>query len=145
MLNHAAPNYKNSHPLVITLRLSLYPDRTLGERIEKWRLEQGLFQVGLAKRIGVNEMTIVNWEKGKTKPTKKNMQKINAIMEFEPPPTLRRDDEILEPFQKSLQGLGKDYGVGGLLQIIVKALEKKGGGEMQKLPVREGEFWAEPT
>ena len=30
----------------------------------------GLFQVDLAKRIGVSEMTIVNWEKGKTKPTR---------------------------------------------------------------------------
>ena len=35
MLNRAAPNYKNPHPLVITLRLSLYPDQTLEERIKK--------------------------------------------------------------------------------------------------------------
>jgi hypothetical protein len=28
--NHAAPNYKSSHPLVISIRLSLYPDETLG-------------------------------------------------------------------------------------------------------------------
>jgi len=72
MLNRAAPNYKNPHPLVITLRLSLYPARTLVECIKKWRLEQGLLQKDLAKRIGVSEMTIVNWEKGRTKPTKKN-------------------------------------------------------------------------
>jgi len=39
MLNRAVPNHKNSRPLVITLRLSLYPDRTMGERIKKWRLE----------------------------------------------------------------------------------------------------------
>ncbi len=32
---HAAPNYKKSHPLVITLLLSLHPDRTLGERIKE--------------------------------------------------------------------------------------------------------------
>jgi DNA-binding XRE family transcriptional regulator len=29
-----------------------------------------LFQRDLAKRIGVNEMTMVNWEKGRTKPIK---------------------------------------------------------------------------
>jgi len=69
LLNRAAPNYKNSHPLVIPLRLSLYRDRTLGERIRKWRLERALFQRDLAKIIGVDEMTIVNWEKGGTKPT----------------------------------------------------------------------------
>jgi DNA-binding XRE family transcriptional regulator len=30
-------------------------------------LERGLFQVDLAKMVGVNEMTIVNWEKGRTR------------------------------------------------------------------------------
>ncbi len=77
--NHAVPNYKNSHPLVITLRLSLYPDQTLGDRIKKWRLEQGLFQVDLAKRVGVSEMTVVNWEKGKTKPIKQIFERLEKI------------------------------------------------------------------
>jgi DNA-binding XRE family transcriptional regulator len=80
MLNRAAPNYKNSHPLVVTLRISLYPDTTFGERIKKWRLERGLFQRDLAKIIGVDEMTIVNWERGRTKPTKKNLDRIKAIL-----------------------------------------------------------------
>jgi DNA-binding XRE family transcriptional regulator len=77
-LNRAAPNYKNSHPLVVTLRISLYPDTTLGERIKKWRLEQGLFQRDLVKMVGMNEMTIVNWENGRTKPTRKNLGKIGG-------------------------------------------------------------------
>jgi len=47
--------------LVVTLRLPLYPDQNLGERIKKWRLKWGLFQVGLAKKVGVSEMTMVNW------------------------------------------------------------------------------------
>jgi len=80
MLNRAVPNYKNSHPFVITLRLSLYRDRTLGERIKKWRLEQGIFQRGLARMIGVNEMTIVNWEKERTKPTRKNLERIKRVL-----------------------------------------------------------------
>jgi DNA-binding XRE family transcriptional regulator len=71
--------------LVITLRVSLYPNRTLGERIKKWRLEYGLFQKDLAKMIGVNEMTIVNWEKGRTKPTRKNLKRLRAILGFELP------------------------------------------------------------
>ena len=45
-----------------------FPGRTLGERIRRFRLEQGLYQVQLAKRIGVDEMTIVNWEKDRTAP-----------------------------------------------------------------------------
>jgi transcriptional regulator with XRE-family HTH domain len=66
--------------MVITLRISIYPDRTLGERIKKWRLERGLFQRDLAKLIGVDEMTIVNWEKGRTKPSKEHIEKLETIM-----------------------------------------------------------------
>jgi DNA-binding transcriptional regulator YiaG len=29
--------------------------------------------------IGVNEITIVNWEKGRAKPTKKNLEKLKGI------------------------------------------------------------------
>jgi transcriptional regulator with XRE-family HTH domain len=60
--------------------MSLHPDQTLGERIKKWRLEKGLFQRDLAKLIGVDEMTIVNWEKGRTKPTEKNIERIKEIL-----------------------------------------------------------------
>jgi transcriptional regulator with XRE-family HTH domain len=60
--------------------MSLHPDRTLGERIKKWRLEQGLIQKDLAKLIGVDEMTIVNWEKGRTKPIKQNIEKLEKIL-----------------------------------------------------------------
>ncbi len=85
MGNHAVPNYKKSKPLVITLRLPLYPERTLGERIKKWRLEQGLFQVDLAKKIGVNETTIVNWEKERTKPVKEHLKRLEKILGDLPP------------------------------------------------------------
>jgi len=36
--------------------------------------------VDLAKKIRVNEMTIVNWEKGKTKPDKKKFEKLRTIL-----------------------------------------------------------------
>ena len=36
----------------------------------------GLFQVDLVKRIGVSEMTIVNWEKGNPKPTRRNWERL---------------------------------------------------------------------
>jgi predicted transcriptional regulator len=62
--------------LVITFRISKYPAVTFGDYIRKWRLEQGLFQRDLAKVIGVDEMTIVNWETGKTKPAKNNLERI---------------------------------------------------------------------
>jgi transcriptional regulator with XRE-family HTH domain len=61
----------------------------LGERIKKWRVERGLLQRDLAKLIGVDEMTIVNWEKGRIKPTQKNIERIKTILGFEPPNQLR--------------------------------------------------------
>ncbi len=51
---------------------------TLGERIKKWRLEQGLFERNLAKIIGVSEMTIVNWERGR--PDRKNSERLETIL-----------------------------------------------------------------
>jgi ribosome-binding protein aMBF1 (putative translation factor) len=80
MLNHSPPNYKISYSLAMILRLSLYPDRNLGERIKKWRLERRLFQRELPEMIWVNEMTIVNWKKGETNPTKKNLEKLKTIL-----------------------------------------------------------------
>jgi DNA-binding XRE family transcriptional regulator len=38
--------------------------------------------------VDVNEMTIVNWEKGRTKPIKGNLERIRAIMECELPTRL---------------------------------------------------------
>ena len=34
----------------------------------------------VAKRIGVNEMTIVNWEREKSRPDKKNLEKLKGIL-----------------------------------------------------------------
>jgi DNA-binding XRE family transcriptional regulator len=45
-------------------------------------VERGLFQRDLDKLIGVDEMTIVNWEKGRTKPTKKNLEALKVILEL---------------------------------------------------------------
>jgi len=80
-VNRSSPNYKNlPQPSLITLRISKYPSGTLGEIIRKWRLEQGLFQKDLAKMLGVDEMSIVNWETGKRVPTKVNRERLKKIM-----------------------------------------------------------------
>jgi DNA-binding XRE family transcriptional regulator len=47
---------------------------------QKWRLEQGPFQKDLAKMIAVDEMTIVNWEKGRKKPSKMNLDRLETIL-----------------------------------------------------------------
>jgi ribosome-binding protein aMBF1 (putative translation factor) len=89
MGNRAVPNYKNSYSLVITLQVSLYPDRTLGERIRKGRLERGLFQRNLARLMGLDEITIVNWEREKTKPSKKNFRRLQKLLGNDQPALMR--------------------------------------------------------
>jgi ribosome-binding protein aMBF1 (putative translation factor) len=69
--------------LVVPLRISIYPDRTLGECIKKSRVERGLFQSDLAKMIGVDEMTTVNGEKGRTKPREKNLERLQKLLGVE--------------------------------------------------------------
>ena len=47
---------------MLSFSTSRYLSSTFGGYIRKARLEKGLRQVDVAKAIGVDEMTIVNWE-----------------------------------------------------------------------------------
>jgi ribosome-binding protein aMBF1 (putative translation factor) len=52
----------------------------LGEYIKKRRSEQGLFQKDLAKMIGVDEMTVFNWEKRRIKRNKQNLERVKKML-----------------------------------------------------------------
>jgi len=54
--------------------------RTLGEKIRKHRMDLGLVQKDVAKYVGVATDTVTNWEKGKTKPSKENLRKIQKFL-----------------------------------------------------------------
>jgi DNA-binding XRE family transcriptional regulator len=58
--------------------------KTLGEYVKKWRMDKGLFQEELAELLGVAEMTIANWERGRTRPIIHKLQKIKDILKIEP-------------------------------------------------------------
>ena len=70
-------------PLIIGFRASRYPDATLGQRIRKVRLEKGLYQVDLAKKLDVDEMTIVNWELDRTKPKRTYSCKLKECLNID--------------------------------------------------------------
>jgi DNA-binding XRE family transcriptional regulator len=59
-----SPAYLFSRPLNWLDFNPAYPKnpRTLGDYIRKCRIDKGFSQAELAETIGVNEMTIVNWE-----------------------------------------------------------------------------------
>jgi len=54
--------------------------KTFGEYIRKWRMDKGIFQVDLAKMLGVDEMTIVNWEKGRTRPDTRWIERVKGAI-----------------------------------------------------------------
>ena len=66
--------------LKLSIKISRYPDKTLGQKIRKARLENGLLQVDLAKKIGVDEMSIVNWELDRNIPTKKSHRRLREVL-----------------------------------------------------------------
>lgn len=54
--------------------------RTLGEQLKKWRLDRGLRQVELARLLGVDEMTVVYWERGKHRPRVSHLPGIHRLI-----------------------------------------------------------------
>ncbi|WP_194214595.1 helix-turn-helix domain-containing protein [Kordiimonas pumila] len=65
-----------------------YPKRpaTLGEHLLKKRLENGLFQKDVAKRVRVAISTIIGWEKGRSTPEFKYYPAIFAFLGYDPFP-----------------------------------------------------------
>jgi transcriptional regulator with XRE-family HTH domain len=68
--------------------LDLEP-QTLGEHIKRRRLELGLSQPQAAEALGVDPITVLNWEKGKTEPVIRSLPAIFAFLGYSPvaPPT----------------------------------------------------------
>jgi predicted transcriptional regulator len=58
-----------------------YPNtvRHIGDAIRKRRLDLGLKQKDVAKIIGCDQMSVLNWEKGCNKP---GMNKMRGIVKF---------------------------------------------------------------
>lgn len=59
-----------------------YPEKpkTIGERVKKKRMDMGLFQKDVARIIGVSTDTVTYWEKGRVKPSKKNLPRIKQFL-----------------------------------------------------------------
>jgi len=76
------PIYAFSKPLDQLDFDPAYPKNptTLADHIRKYRKDKGISQVELAEKLEVDEMTIVNWEKRRTKPVKKSLEKLEKIL-----------------------------------------------------------------
>jgi len=74
----------NIESSLTALRISanpLYPSnaKTFGERLRKWRMDNGILAKELGKMLGVNLETVFNWERGKTMPPSRHCRKISEI------------------------------------------------------------------
>ena len=58
-----------------------FDETTLGGKLMKYQYIQGLSQKALAKRLEVDESTLVHYKNNKHKPTKKTMEKIRSLIE----------------------------------------------------------------
>ena len=72
--------------IVCASRPFTYPDgyplnpKTIGEHMRKKRMDNRLMQSEVANIIGVSEESIWNWENGRTKQSKKNLEIISAFV-----------------------------------------------------------------
>jgi DNA-binding XRE family transcriptional regulator len=92
ILDHAVQIYKNSHPFNITFTVSKYPSETLGQFLKKLRLEKGLEQKELAKRLRVHRNTVYEWENDRKGPSIKGMERLARFFEVRA--------KILEDFKR---------------------------------------------
>lgn len=80
-----------------------FEPRTIGEHIKKRRLILNLFQKQLAPLLNVNEITIVHWEKGKTKPGYGFMPRIIEFLGYDPEPMVPTSlPELLKTKRKEM-------------------------------------------
>ena len=66
---------------------SAYPKElvTLGDHLRKRRLDLGFYPKDVAVAIGVDNMTVCNWEKGRSKPEIRLIPKLIEFLGYEPP------------------------------------------------------------
>jgi transcriptional regulator with XRE-family HTH domain len=60
--------------------------QTLGEHIKRRRLQLGLSQLQAAATLGVDPITVHNWEKGKSEPVIRSLPAIFGFLSYSPLP-----------------------------------------------------------
>jgi transcriptional regulator with XRE-family HTH domain len=77
--------------------------KTLGGEIRKRRLDLNLRQIDVAKIVGCNEMTVVNWEKGHCTPRINHMGKVVDFLGFNP---LQKCDTLAQQILNRRKAVG---------------------------------------
>ncbi|MBL6751412.1 MAG: helix-turn-helix transcriptional regulator [Nevskia sp.] len=76
--------------------------QTIGEHLKRARLLRGLTQAQMAKMMGVNAFTIVNWEKARTAPSVPFAPAIRRFLGYDPYPEPRTLPERMFAKRRSM-------------------------------------------
>ncbi|MFH1778786.1 MAG: helix-turn-helix transcriptional regulator [Candidatus Omnitrophota bacterium] len=57
--------------------------KKFGERLRKKRMDLGLTMKDIARKVGVTEATVSNWERRNIKPYRKTREKIRELFDLE--------------------------------------------------------------
>ena len=69
--------------------------QSLGDRIRKHRLELHWLQIDVAKAIGVHVVSVSNWERGASMPSRRMMKRIQGFLAYAPNPVSESTTAIL--------------------------------------------------
>jgi transcriptional regulator with XRE-family HTH domain len=92
-----------------------FEPQTLGEHLKRCRLQRELSQSELARTLGVDASTILNWEKGYARPPVKAMPGILGFLRYDPSPEPKSLPELLMAKRRtqgwSIREAGQKLGV----------------------------------
>ncbi|HUF75471.1 MAG TPA: helix-turn-helix domain-containing protein [Longimicrobiales bacterium] len=75
--------------------------RTLGEHLRRRRIDLGLTQRAVAQQLVVDPWTILNWERGKTRPGARHLARLTGFLGYFPfPGAITLPERILETRQR---------------------------------------------
>jgi transcriptional regulator with XRE-family HTH domain len=110
---------------------------TIGKHILRRRLELGLYQREVAELFGVTEYTVLNWEKGRTEPTVRNIPFLVEFLGYDPAPP-EHPTSIAERLKARRRELGLEHRDAARMLGVDSGtwLDWEAGGGIQKLEHR---------
>jgi transcriptional regulator with XRE-family HTH domain len=95
-------------------------EKTIGREIKKRRLSLHLLQSDVAKKLGIHVVSISNWERGVSQPSRPMRRKIRVFLDSAPQraPKVGRKRRTALPFRNPLQVTRPDAPVPGRLFYV---------------------------
>ena len=86
-LYESGPSCSRIHETFVPLPRRVFDRRypletlTFGQRLRKLRMDAGIQIRELARAASLHEMTIINWEQGRSRPSRRSWERVRRVME----------------------------------------------------------------